>query len=126
MDINELKLGDLVTLQNLLKGNPDNNTITCHYKNQYVIVRSNGSGVHFGIVKSYNENTRTVVLIKSRRLWEWYGFTLSAVANQGMSNDKARVAEELPEILITEVLELIPCTEKAIKNLSEYKVHIPS
>lgn len=94
------------------------------YVGKYVIVRSNGSGVHAGYVDSYDDNTKTVFLCKSRRLWLWKGFTLSQVANEGMVSG-AKVAQELPEIMITNVLELIPCTEKATKNLSEYEVYVP-
>lgn len=92
------------------------------YVGKYVIIRSYDSGVHFGILESYNEQTRHVTLQKSRRLWEYSGFTLSAVANDGMANNEPRVAQELAEIIVADVCELIPCTEKAIKNLSEYPV----
>ena len=94
------------------------------FEGRYVIVRANGSGVHSGYVLSYDDTTRTVFLNKSRRLWLWKGFTLSQVANEGMA-DGAKVDQELPEIMVTNVLELIPCSDKAIKNLSEYKVFVP-
>ena len=53
------------------------------------------------------------------------GFTLSAVANDGMSNDEAMISQEVPNIMVGNVIELIPCTEKSIKNISEYRLHTP-
>jgi hypothetical protein len=98
------------------------------YVGKYIIVRSNGSGVHAGYLKSYDSETQEVYLKDSRRLWYWKGFTLSQCANEGMIPDKqdsAKLSQILPEIMITNVLELIPCTEKARNNIQELPAHDP-
>jgi hypothetical protein len=96
------------------------------YEGKYIIVRSYDSGCHAGYLKSYNEETRHVCLTKSRRLWKWIGFTLSEVANDGMANDEAKLCQELEEIIVANVIELIPCTAKAEKNISKYPVFVPN
>lgn len=127
MDINELKIKELMQLMKIFNNKSDDKTNNDPhpYTGKYVIVRAEGSGCHFGMVKSYDPQDKSVFLEKSRRLWKWTGFTLSAVANDGMYDGNAKLAQELPEIMITNVLELIPCTENAIKNISNYPVFVP-
>jgi hypothetical protein len=96
------------------------------YSGQYVIVRSYDSGVHFGIVKTYDPTTRNVTLTDSRRLWSWREFTLSELSQNGMSDDRAKVSQKIPEMTVMNVIELIPTSEKAEINLREYKTFIPS
>jgi len=95
------------------------------YEGKYVIVRSYESGVHFGKIKYYDPTTRHVLLEDSRRLWYWRGFTLSYCANHGMADDQAKLSEFVKELIITGVIELIPCSEKAINNMKDYPVHDP-
>lgn len=95
------------------------------YKAKYVIVRADRAGVFSGYLQSYDYTTKTVFLTESRRLWKWYGFTLSAVAMNGMIlNDDIKVGKTCPEIMIETVIELIPCTEKAETNLKNYPTYI--
>jgi len=44
-------------------------------KKEYVIVRAHTAGVHAGFLKSRKGDT--LILEKSRRLWKWYGASLS-------------------------------------------------
>ena len=58
-------------------------------KMDYVIVRSHTAGVHAGYLKSRTGDY--IILLESRRLWKWYGASLSQVANLlkgGESNTK--------------------------------------
>ncbi len=93
------------------------------YQNKYVIVRSYDSGVHFGILENYNEETRHVTLKESRRLWKWRGFTLSEISQNGMSDDQAKISITIPEIIIMNVIEIIPCSEKSISNIKLYPAY---
>ena len=95
------------------------------YEGKYVIVRSNGSGVHAGYLEAYDASTQHVFLSDSSRLCRWSGFSLSAVANEGMHDDKALICQKVPTIMITNVLELIPCSQKSEENISKYKVFRP-
>lgn len=90
---------------------------------KYVVVRTYSAGVHLGVLKSHTD--KEVMLTKARRLWYWKGaFTLNAVANDGVKKG-SKVSVEVPEILLTEAIEILPCSEKAEKNLKEFKAHDP-
>ena len=95
------------------------------YEGKHVIVRSYDSGVHFGKVKYYDPVTRHVLLEDSRRLWYWRGFTLSYCANHGMADDQAKLSETLKELIVANVIELLPCSEGAIDNMKNYSTHAP-
>lgn len=100
------------------------NMTTNTYEGKYVIVRAEGPGVHFGLLKEYDPELKIAYLEKARHLYLWTGFTLYAVANHGMADDQAKVSQECPEVMINNVLTLHTCSEKAIKNLSEYPSHL--
>ena len=83
----------------------------------YCIIRTYSAGVHAGYVKS--REGKEVVLINSRRLWKWAGaFTLSELAVNGTTNPAScKFATTVPEILLTEAIEVIPCTETAKNSI---------
>ena len=84
---------------------------------KYCIIRTYSAGVHAGYVKRHND--KEVVLINSRRLWKWAGaFTLSEMAVNGVEKpDECKFATVVPEIILTEAIEIIYCTEKAKKSI---------
>ena len=90
----------------------------CQDDMMYCIIRCSAAGVHAGFVK---EKTDTeVTLVKSRRLWLWYGKTLSGLATEGsFAPEKCRYADEVPEITVGGWCEVIPCTDAGIKSIRE-------
>lgn len=80
---------------------------------RFCIVRTYSAGVHAGYVKQ--QNGKEVTLVNARRLWKWAGaFTLSEMAVSGVSKpSECKFATAVPEIILTEAIEIIPCTEKA-------------
>lgn len=88
---------------------------------QYCIIRTYSAGVHAGYVKE--RNGKEVTLVNARRIWKWAGaFTLSEMAVNGVKKpDECKFATVVPEILLTEAIEIIPCTEAARKILEEVK-----
>ena len=90
---------------------------------KHVIVRTYSAGVHFGTLKG--REGQEVVLANARRLWYWEGaFTLSAVSLDGVKKS-SKLSVTVPEILLTEAVEIVPCSAKASKNLSELEAHDP-
>jgi len=81
---------------------------------KYCVVRTYSAGVHIGYVKEFGvRHPQEAVLIKSRRLHYWNGAcSLSQVAMDGVSSD-SRIAVEIPEITLTDVIEVIPCSKKS-------------
>ena len=94
-------------------------------KKEYVIVRSHTAGVHAGYLESRKGDT--VVLSRSRRLWRWYGASLSQVANYGPSAGDNRFGGEVlkTEIVSPQGFEIATCRPEAIKaiqSVPEWKV----
>lgn len=86
-----------------------------------VIVRTYSAGVHFGTLVSHKK--KEVVLSNARRIWYWEGaFTLSAIAVKGVASG-SKLSVPVAEILLTEAVEIIPCTEAASANLRALKAH---
>jgi len=83
---------------------------------RYCVIRTYSAGVHIGFVKEFGEkHPQHAKLLKSRRLHYWDGAcSLSQVALDGVSNN-SRIAMELPEIELTDVIEVIPCSASAAK-----------
>jgi len=81
---------------------------------RYCVVRTYSAGVHIGYVKEFGvKNPQHALLLNSRRLYYWSGAcSLSQVAIDGVSSD-SKIAMELPEIELTDVIEVIPCSEKS-------------
>jgi len=87
-----------------------------------VIVRTINAGVHYGILKTIDE--MTVVLEKSRRIWYLEGaFTLSKVAVSGVKKT-SKISIEVPEILLNQVIEVIPCSSEAAECLDHIPAHL--
>lgn len=88
---------------------------------EYVIVRTYSAGVHFGIVTK--REGKEVTLKNSRRIWYWDGAaSLSQMALEGVKNpDNCKFAVTLPEILLLEAIEIIPCTAAARDNILAVK-----
>lgn len=91
-----------------------------------VIIRSSRAGVFFGTVKEVNDTAagREVVLNDSRRIWYWDGAaSLSQLAIEGTKNPgRCKFTVTVPEHSIIQVIEIIPCTEEAVKSIESVKV----
>lgn len=86
---------------------------------KYCIARCYSAGVHAGEVVSVDGEN--VILKDSRRLWSWKakdGVALSGVAQNGITKDKSKLDTLNPEIALTGVCELIPCSETAKESIN--------
>ena len=90
--------------------------------NKKCVIRSYGAGVFFGTVikktitpGGYNE----VELKDVRRLHYWDGAaSLSQLATEGVkAPQNCRFTVVVPEMLVSGVIEIIPASEEAIKNI---------
>ena len=79
----------------------------------YVIVRTYSAGVHAGELVS--RRGREIVLANARRIWYWSGAaTLSELSQRGVKNPtKCKIPLAIPEILLTEAIEILQCTAAA-------------
>lgn len=82
-----------------------------------VIIRTYSAGVWYGELaqKSGNE----VILKDGRRMWQWFAaesISLSGCANYGINQSKSRIAPAVSQVWL-EAIEILPCTDIAIKSL---------
>ena len=87
-----------------------------------VIVRGDKSGVFFGTLA--DKDGMEVKLTDCRRLWYWDGgASISQLAVEGpVKPDNCRFTVAVSEIVITDAVEIIPCTENAIKAIEGVQV----
>ena len=84
------------------------------------VIRTHSAGVFFGT--PVHREGREMLLKDSRRIYSWTGaFTLSAVSQNGIKDGK--LAQVEPEKLVTEVIEVIPCSEPVATQLRDWKTH---
>ena len=90
---------------------------------KYCVVRTYSAGVHIGLVAELGiKSPQHALLYKSRRLHYWdNACSLSQVAIDGVDEVKSRIAVELPEIELTDVIEVIPCSTKAAEFFKKAK-----
>ena len=85
-------------------------------------MRTYSAGVHIGELKS--RKGKEVVLVNARRLWKWCGaFTLSEVAKGIKDGSKPSIA--IPEIVLTEAIEIIKTSPVAERSLREFSACRP-
>lgn len=83
-----------------------------------VVVRTQNAGVHIGTLAA--KAGREVRLNDAHRLWYWKGaFTLSQVAQEGVKKG-SRVGVALPEIELTEAIEVFPITDDAFATVEAH------
>lgn len=78
------------------------------------IIRTYSAGVHVGVVVETTNNNRCVKLKDASRVWRWRGAnTLHELALHGPAKEYTRISERVPEIVLTEAIEIIPIAEDA-------------
>lgn len=89
---------------------------------EYCIVRTYSAGVFAGYVES--RNGKECVVRDARRLWYWDGAaSLSQLAVDGTSKPgECKFPTEVDKVILTEMIEVIPCTEKAMLSIKEVPV----
>jgi len=89
-----------------------------------VIVRTYSAGVFYGYLESL-EGKKAVVR-KARRMWQWYGASLSECAQSGTPDkEKCKFPEVVDKITLTEVIEVLQLTSKAKDSLDEVSIWKP-
>lgn len=90
---------------------------------EYCIIRTYSAGVWAGWIDTKKISLCQEVF-EARRLWRfWSEFTLSALAKEGMKKGKEKenkYAMPVERVILTQIIEVIPCTEKAMKQIQEH------
>lgn len=88
----------------------------------YCVVRTYSAGVFAGTLKA--RNGREALVTDARRLWYWDGAaSLSQLANEGTSKPgNCKFPDAVEQVLLTEAIEILPCTETARRSIEEVQV----
>ena len=89
--------------------------------NRICMVRTYSAGVFLG--KLEERNGKEVRLTNARRMYYWDGAaSLSQLATEGTSKpENCKFPAPVSEVLLTEVIEIIPATEAAIASIAAVK-----
>ena len=93
--------------------------------NKKVIIRADRAGVFYGTI--IRKDGDEVELRNCRRIWYWDGAaSLSEIAVSGVKHETSKITVTVESIVILGVIEIITCTEEAIKNIESapvWKIH---
>ena len=86
------------------------------------IVRTDRAGVFFCEIKERRGSEAD--LINARRIWYWDGAaSLSQLATEGVTKPQnCKFTVTVDSCTVLGVIEIIPCTEKAVKSINGVKV----
>lgn len=116
MNINELTIGQAKELASMFGNQPQNSGLNTMIGKK-AIIRTYSAGVWFGTVVEKSDNE--IILANARRMYRWWAkesISLSAVAIYGIKEDKSKIVEAVPSVWL-QPIEIIPCSEVAIKSL---------
>lgn len=82
-----------------------------------VLVRGDKSGVFYGIL--VDKDGTEIELHTCRRIWYWSGAaSISQIAAEGVFNpENCKFTMAVDSIVITDAVEIIPCTEEAQESI---------
>ena len=94
-----------------------------NYIEKKCIVRCYGAGVFFGEVKevSSDANGLNVRLANARKVWYWDGAAAVEQLSQDGCNDSSKITVAVPELVVANAVQIIPCSDKAIANIEAKK-----
>ena len=124
MNIEELTLKQIREIASLVNGSATTTKQPAAphpFVGKYVIARCYSAGVHSGEVVSVDGES--AILKNSRRLWSWKandGIALSGVAQAGVQSG-CKIDVVNPEIYLTGICELIPCSYAAKESINGFK-----
>ncbi len=92
--------------------------------NKKVIIRCAYAGAFYGTLAEFDDQTKTAEIHDCRRLWYWEGAcSLSQLAVEGTKKPKdCKFTLYVPSMQVIDVIEITPCTEKAIKSIESVAI----
>ena len=85
---------------------------------KHVIVRADRAGVFFGILEAKEKTT--VKLSNVRKLYYWSGANaIEQIALEGVKDkNNCKFTVIISEMIIEQVIQILPCSEEAILNIN--------
>ena len=114
MEIETIKINEVeyVRKDSISEKEPDLNGMEC------CIVRTYLAGVFYGYIEK--RECKEVTMRKARRMWQWFGASLSQCAQSGTPDkSKCKCPEYVDKVILTECIEILTITKEAKKSLDE-------
>lgn len=95
-----------------------------NYIGRKCIVRCYSAGVFFGEVKEVTSdaNGLNVRLANARKVWYWTGAAAVEQLSQDGCGDESKITVAVPDLVVADAVQIIPCADRAIANLEAKKV----
>lgn len=120
MNTDSLTLGQIKEINSMFSHTAETNQPAASLNRmigEKVIIRTYSAGNWYGMLDQKTGNE--VILKDARRMWRWWAaesISLSAVALHGIKYDKSKIVAPVAMVWL-EAIEIIPCTDIAIKSL---------
>lgn len=90
-------------------------------ENKKVVLRADRAGVFFGTLKELNGKIATITNV--RKIYYWEGAcAVEQLAVDGTTKpNDCKLTVSVDEMVITDVIQVLTCTEKSIESLSKIK-----
>jgi len=89
-------------------------------QDKYFIVRADRAGVFFGKIKEQADTSVTMTNVRKIHYWE-RAAAVEEISQNGVDGD-SRLTVVVPEMKISNPIQVIPCTDQATENLKGWKV----
>ena len=66
---------------------------------------------------SSDANGLNVRLANARKVWYWDGAAAVEQLSQEGCNDSSKITVAVPELVVADAVQIIPCSDKAIANI---------
>ena len=90
--------------------------------NQFYIVRTDRAGVFFGKIKERSHDEVTMTNVRKIFYWDGACAVEELALNGTKKTGSCKLTVEIPEMVIADPIQVIPCTDKATESLSGVKV----
>ena len=89
--------------------------------NKYYIIRGDRSGVFFGQIAE--RHGQEVTLKNVRKIWSWEGAcAVEQLSVDGTTRPEGcNITVTVPEMIVTDAIQIIPCSEKSVSVLTGVK-----
>ena len=116
-NIDNLTFGEMKQIASMFSSGNSESKGLSRMVGKKVIIRTYSAGVWVGEIAEKDRNE--VIVKNARRMWRWFAaesISLSAVAVHGINESKSSIVEPVDAVWL-EAIELIQCSDKAIKSL---------
>ena len=93
---------------------------------EIVVVRDHDAGVHFGRLVDYDVAAKSARLEDARRIWQWAGaLSVHGLAAYGCATEGTKCDASVPQVVSTNVVEIVWTTKEGANCLAELPVWHP-